>query len=293
MIWLDEETMKGLPYRSPVPRDFLKTLNDKILEAQPKLVAYDIFFKDPSFPNIDYELAASFSSGPVYAVMPMRIACSPPLMGGDKGEGDRSGCVDLPLQLFREAVDGLGLADLPFNPFDSVVRTARFDFTTDIGETPSFAALLYKAATGNSAANSVSDDSKWPHIGPLTLTPFSKKSGETFIRFTGPPSKIGSKTNLFKVFPAHMVAKGLVPSNWLTNKIVLVGAAYEDLTDAYLTPYFARFTGFSRMNGVEIHANVLSNLLTNQYYYVFSPWQKWALTALIIILVSLQGPRPD
>lgn len=247
MVWLDEATMKELPYRSPVPRDLLRTLNDKILEAGPKLVGYDIFFKDPSFPNLDYELAASFSNGPVYAVMPMRVG----------------GIVDMPLQLFREAVDGVGLADLPFNPFDSVVRTARFNFKTDIGNTPSFAALLYKAVTGNSAPES-----------------------EMFIRFTGPPSRIGAKTNAFKVFSAQMVAKGLVPADWLRDKIVLVGAAYDDLTDAYLTPYFARFTGFARMNGVEIHANILSSLLTGQYYYTFESWQKWAMTAIIIILVS-------
>ena len=277
MIWLDEKTMKDLPYRSPVPRDFLAQLNSKLLEAEPRLVAYDIFLKNPSFPEADAALAGSLSGGPAYAVMPMRIGC-------EKSGVD--GCVDFPLELFRESLDGVGLADLPFNPFDSVVRYAKYDFQTDIGKTPSFAALIFEKSTGRSASAAISDKSNWPHIASLTLTPFLKEFGETFIRFTAPPSRIGGSANAFKVFPAHLAANGMVPAAWLKDKIILVGAAYEDLQDAYLTPYFAKFTNYARMNGVEIHANALSNLLTSQYYYTFEPWQVFALLILIIIMIT-------
>ncbi len=271
MIWLDEQTMKELPYRSPVPRDFLTVLNDKLLEAEPKIIAYDIFFKDPSFPNLDLELASSLSNGPVYAVMPMRP----------------DGRVDFPLPLFREAIDGVGLADLPFNPFDSVVRSARYEFKTDIGKTPTFAALIFERAIGMSPAKIIGDRSSWPQLGPLRLTPFKNETGDIFVRFAGPPSKIGAKTNAFKVFSANMAVQGMIPAGWLKDKIVMVGAAYEDLEDAYLTPYFARLTNFERMNGVEIHANILSNLLTRQYYYTFENWQVFAFAALFIILATL------
>lgn len=271
MIWLDEATMKELPYRSPVPRDFLTVLNDKLLEAEPKIIAYDIFFKDPSYPNLDLELASSLSNGPVYAVMPMRP----------------DGLVDFPLPLFREAIDGVGLADLPFNPFDSVVRFARYEFETNIGRTPTFAALIFERATGMSPAKIIGDRSSWPQLGPLRLTPFKNETGDVFVRFAGAPSKIGAKTNAFKVFSAKMVIEGMIPAGWLKDKIVMVGAAYEDLGDAYLTPYFARLTSFERMNGVEIHANVLSNLLTRQYYYTFNNWQLFAFASLFIILAAL------
>ena len=50
IIFLDETTMKDLPYRSPVPRDFLFKLNEKILAAGPRAVGYDIFFKDTTIP---------------------------------------------------------------------------------------------------------------------------------------------------------------------------------------------------------------------------------------------------
>lgn len=278
MVWLDEQTMKNLPFRSPVPREFLAKLNNQILEAKPKLVAYDIFLKDPSFEAADLSLAESLKKGNSYAVMPMRI--------GDchKENKNLDGCVDLPLPLFLNSLKGVGLADLPFNPFDSVVRSTRLEFKTDLGETPSLAALIYTKSSGQKAYDLVNDEKLWPHLGKFSLTPFTKPNGEIFIRFAGPPSTIGGKDNTFKVFPAHLVAKGLIPTVWLKDKIILVGAAYQDLEDAYLTPYYAKFTNYARMNGVEIHANILSSLLTKQFYYTFEPWQFWTLIGLAIII---------
>lgn len=275
MIWLDEQTMKDLPFRSPVPRDFLAGLNDKLAAASPKLIAYDIFLKDPSFPNADQALAESLKNTNAYAVMPMRIG------GCEKAGID--GCVDTPLPLFSDSLKGMGLADLPFNPFDSVVRKARFSFETDQGPTPSFASLIFEKATGKKTEEIINDNKLLPHIGPLSLTPFTKNNGEIFIRFAGAPGTIGGKENVFKVFPAHIAAKGLIPQTWLKDKIVLVGAAYEDLQDSYLTPYYAKFTNYARMNGVEIHANILSSLLTGQFYYTFETWQYWTLIAVALI----------
>lgn len=275
MIWLDEQTMKALPFRSPVPRDFLADLNDKLAAASPKLIAYDIFLKDPSFPRADQALAESLKNMNAYAVMPMRIGeCEKPSVDG---------CVDLPLPLFADSLKGTGLADLPFNPFDSVVRKARFSFDTDLGPAPSFASLIFEKAEGKKTNDVINDKDTWPHIGPFSLTPFIKKDKEIFIRFAGAPGTIGGKENVFKVFPAHIAAKGLIPQAWLKDKIILVGAAYEDLQDSYLTPYYAKFTNYARMNGVEIHANILSSLLTKQFYYMFERWQYWTLIAIALM----------
>src|SRR3989338_8933376 len=73
IIFLDESTMKELPYRSPVPRDFLYELNEKILAAGPKVIGYDIFFKDPTLAINDERLAASFKKGHVFAVSAGKI----------------------------------------------------------------------------------------------------------------------------------------------------------------------------------------------------------------------------
>jgi adenylate cyclase len=268
MVWLDEPTMQSLPYRSPIPRNFLAELHAALMKAQPRLVAYDIFFKDPSFPKDDRALAAALHGTKAYAIVPRR-------------EGN---AVDMPLPLFFESLAGVGLADLPFNPFDATVRRARLSYETDRGPMPTFAAALSAAATGEPAEEAVRRASA-AGFGSLVTTPFADDD-EILIRFAGPPGKIGGRDNAFKTYSASLVATGFVPEEWLQDKIVLVGAASADLKDAYLTPYYAKATKYARMNGVEIHANILSSLLTGQLYDVLRPWQALAWTFLAALLVA-------
>jgi len=270
MVWLDESTMRDLPYRSPIPRDFLARLHGEILEAGPWLVAYDIFFKDPSFPKADRELIEALEDGAAYAIVPRRP----------------DGTVDMPLPEFMEALTGVGLADLPFNPFDATVRRARLSFGTDRGTMDSYAAAIFKGATGVDAATSIREGVDSPGPGPLETTPYADGE-ELYIRFAGPPGAVGGKGNAFKIYSAKLVEQGLVPKAWLKDKIVLVGASYEDLKDAFLTPYYAKATGYARMTGVEVHSNILSSLLTNQFYFVLKPWQRIAWSFLFAVIVSV------
>ena len=258
IIFLDETTMKDLPYRSPVPRDFLFKLNEKILAAG-RAVGYDIFFKDPTIPSFDEKLATSFKKGPVFAV--------------SAGKFDDAGkeFEDLPMDLFLNSLKGTGLADLPFSSSDSTVRFAKFDFDYNGNIHHSFVAKLYNATTGGNALANLHDPTRALSKYGIKYLPYfvadAKGSENTRIRFVGPPSKIGNDDNLFKIFPASIVANGLIPSDWLKDKIVLVGAAYEDGTDAYITPYYSARYKYERMPGVEIHANILNQLLTKQFYY--------------------------
>lgn len=268
MVWLDEATMQSLAYRSPIPRDFLAQLTEQITKAQPKVIGYDIFFKDPSFEDADRALAKSLSETNAYVVVPRR----------ENGE------VDTLLPLFENVVKGVGLADLPFNPFDAILREAQFSFHTQGGERSSFAAKLYEVATGNDALEMVSDLSLFPKFGPLQWTPLSDQK-RTKVRFAGPPSTPGDAKNVFKVYSAKLVAMGLVPAAWLKDKIILIGAGYDDLKDAFLTPYYAKHTGYQRMNGVEYHANVLSSLLTKQFYYEAAPVHIYIFLALLAFLL--------
>jgi adenylate cyclase len=259
IIFLDEATMKGLPYRSPVPRDFLFSLNEKILAVGPKAIGYDIFFKDPTLEPIDNQLAASFENGPVYAVS-----------AGKTDEANKE-YEDLPMGLFFNALKGVGLADLPFSASDTTVRNAQFEFHINGNIRNNFVSTLYNAATGGSAEAVIHDPNNSLSIFGIKFLPYEFTNIRTYantrIRYSGPPSKIGSENNLFKIFPAHLVEKGLIPTDWLKDKIVLVGAAYDDGTDAYITPYYASRYNYERMPGVEIHASILNQLLTRQFYY--------------------------
>ncbi len=275
MIWLDEATMAALPYRTPIPRNFLAQLHERIMAAKPKLVGYDIFFKGASFPKDDQMLVAALSGTPAYGVFPRRA----------------DGSADAPDPLFLEALAGTGLADLPFDPFDSTVRRAQVRIETEQGTFPSFAAELYHAATGMSALATISEEALRPHLGPLALTPFVAPNEQILIRFAGPPGVVGGADNAYKIYSAALVHRGLIPTAWLEDKIVLVGASYTDLKDAFLTPYYSPSTDYARMNGVEIHANILSSLLTQQFFFAPTRLQVWICIALGIVVMAFIAAR--
>ena len=281
MVWLDQRTMKTLNYRSPVPRDFLAKVINNIESANPKLIAIDIFFEDPSFPKADEKLANALKNAtiPIYAVVPNKPA------NQCENEISKSveGCMGTPLDIFHTSLTGVGLANLPYNASDSTVRRAKLSFETDQGETPSFSALLAKTVLQNDINERILNQKGF---GPFYLSP-KLDDNSFFIRFAGAPSKPGEKGNAFKVYSALLIEKGIIPKRLLENKIVLIGADYSDMQDAFLTPYFTNHYDYARMNGVEVHTNTLSQLLTNQFYFVFSPALNWLLTLIFVTAVVL------
>lgn len=255
MVWLDESAISQLPYRTPIPRDFIARLNDRIWEGRPLIVAYDIFFKDSSFHDADKVLAQSFKNRDVYSVAPMR--------GSE---------IEVSLPFFQEVLKGVGVADFPFSAFDQSVRKTKFVFGDD-KKFLSLPALLFE----NVSRKKIED-----------VVPKSSydDEGRVMIRFVGPPSEIGREGNAFKVFSAGLVEKGLIPKSWFDGKIVLVGASYQDLKDSFITPFYSSSTKYSKMNGVEIHANVLNDLLTNQFYKYFS---QGVFFVIMLVLTSMIG----
>ncbi len=317
LVLLDEETMKGLPYRSPVPRDFLAELNEKILEAKPRVIGYDIFFKDPTLEANDERLAASFKRGRVYAVSAGRL---------DEAGRDYE---DLPMPLFLNSLKGVGLSDLPFSSSDAVVRYAQFEFQmlskgegteplpykSGTGVHPSFVAALYHAATGGRAEAVLHDPKNSFYYLGMQIPPYPPLQRGEKIGF--PPLKKGGKESIppfvkggeggfdktrirfispddsFKTFPAHLVVKGLIPPAWLEDKIVLIGASYDDGTDAYITPFYSARYNYKRIPGVVIHANILNQLLTKQFYYYVPQYLLiigFIVTGLFAALFFLFGP---
>ena len=66
--------------------------------------------------------------------------------------------------------------------------------------------------------------------------------------------------NHFEQVSLYDVLDGKVSPNWATDKIVLIGFVGESFQDVHLTPYTD--APDQRMAGVEIHANVVSQILS-------------------------------
>jgi adenylate cyclase len=69
-----------------------------------------------------------------------------------------------------------------------------------------------------------------------------------------------------------------VDSNFFRGRIVLIGASAESLKDIFYTPYSSTLIGIpERMSGVEIHANLVSQILsaTLQQRPLLQTWTEW------------------
>ncbi|MEN2983995.1 MAG: CHASE2 domain-containing protein [Dictyoglomaceae bacterium] len=174
--------------------------------------------------------------------------------------------------------------------------------------------LLKKSAIYNGISNLVLDKDKVVRKGKLYFEDFNRNKyyslalyaysyvtktsipsllkifpSEFYINFSGGPYNI-------KVIPYYSILKGEADVSILKNKIVFIGAVSELLKDSYLVP----FTGYKRwgkislgnMSGVEIHANILSNLLDKNYLRSFPFWFNLLISFLILFITGLiQGKR--
>lgn len=79
----------------------------------------------------------------------------------------------------------------------------------------------------------------------------------TFITYVSQPANDGS----IEHFPIYKVLNGEIPAEYFKDKIVLIGPYAVGLGDAYYTP----LDHSSPMYGVEIHANIIQNLLNSNF----------------------------
>ncbi len=77
-------------------------------------------------------------------------------------------------------------------------------------------------------------------------------SGRVLINYRGP-------AQTFSTLSAIDVLNGRIDKKTIQNKIILIGITAAALGDVYLTPYHPAFPG------IEIHANIVSNLLENNF----------------------------
>lgn len=80
--------------------------------------------------------------------------------------------------------------------------------------------------------------------------------------------------------------EGSVVEGIFKNKIVLLGyvsASPFDIEDKYLTPMNEKFAGktFPDMNGVMIHANIISMILDENYIKKIPSWITWSLALIL------------
>ena len=73
---------------------------------------------------------------------------------------------------------------------------------------------------------------------------------------------------------------GKFDPSWVRDKVVLIGTTAPSEKDIFLSPYSATQSGFSRISGVEAHAQMVSQILATVLdrqppFWFWTEWQEW------------------
>lgn len=248
IIAVDDPSLEEFPYLSPINRNFLATVAEKLDKSEAALVGIDILFDRASVAEEDARLTEAIGSSSV----PFVLVSDPGLearmticKGRPPAETDSSRI----LNAFK-AVASTGHGVFCVERLDGVLRAMPRDFN----DRASFTGALYTRHTGESAKSTLTAGNI-----PFSLT--EKRSWP------------------FPTYSAGMAEQ--LPDEWLRDKIVLIGAITPYSGDWYTTPL--RFAGLrhviepagqmpeGQIPGVVLHAYALQAMLNGQLVHTPGP----------------------
>ncbi|MEO5720931.1 MAG: adenylate/guanylate cyclase domain-containing protein [Chthoniobacterales bacterium] len=255
LIYLDDFAAKELnqPLDGVWNRGLHAQLLNRLTEEKPRLVFYDVVFDAPApEPGVDDEFAAAIrKNGRV-------------VLGAALDDSQGSGQVQQervypPIPLLRKAAAGWGV--LAFKPLDPDYGVRRIFFGTS----------MVPSATWRAAK-----------ILDAPITQKSRESlGDFWINYYGPRDTFSS-VNIAQALQAEGV-----PPGFFRNKIIFIGARSSvgylgTSRDEFSTPYARISKRFCP--GLEVHANILLNLLQSEWLQRMP--RPWELGLILLIGLS-------
>lgn len=260
IVLIDESSLAGYPYLSPIDRGLTAELVRAIDAAGPKAIGLDLIIDRPTEPHKD----ASFAEA-------VRSAKAPVILGAIDERGGPTPQERAYQERFiaqaRRLAGHIYLATEK-NLLTLGDQAVRFmaPSSPEPPHRPAFARLLAEV------------DGKKP------------EPESNLIYWRLPPAQGGA--DLFPTFtvPAHRDEAGnrtgpVLPESWrgaLAGKIVLVGGGFSD-RDRHLTPLTV--ASGERVSGIKIHAQILAQLRDGRSLYVMP----WGAEMLIVALVAGLG----
>ena len=266
IVAIDEPSMAEIGRQWPWPRSLHARLIQQLNKAGAKVIGFDILFSEPSEPAEDEELARILrGSGNVVLVSALSVVNDPLFRHTIR--------ID-PIPALQEAATvGSPLISIDA---DGIVRRARL-LAPDL---PSFALQVVKLYLGNPAPGTATTTTA-KRLGQGDL------SREVLIAYRGPPRTIKTVSYYQALHYERMLPPGI-----LAGKIVLVGRLLEAIPepqrlsgDTFLTP-FSWLAG-SPSAGVEIQANLISNVLEGQFIAELGKSSQWSLLLALLLAASL------
>jgi adenylate cyclase len=226
IVAIDDDSFDELDLPWPFPRALHGELLDKVTSGGPLAIGLDVLFPEPSLrgPADDEALGQA-----VRRAGNVVLASARSIVGGNQYAK-----VDLnpPVPAVRQGAAAYAAVNVHDDP-DGQIRRAPLSVAVGPRTVSSFAVELRRVAAA--------------HGLPVAALPAGP---EVHINYRGPPET-------FPWIPYYAVVRGEIPPETFAGKIVLVGPTSPSLHDVFSTPFARR----GDMPGVEIHANVLDNLV--------------------------------
>lgn len=257
VVLIDDDTMHGYPYRSPIDRGLLARLIEILDSAGARVIGLDFLFDQPTEPDKDRQLIAAIrKAGPRIVIgnvderVPLRVERRDFMHAFEREAGAEAGYLNL-----RYEIDNVIRGEAQSAPGSRTAARPR----------DSFAVTIARKGGATAAAPA-------PRIAWL-----------------GPPA---DRSDPFLVLPAaQLVAPadeterklaGILLAG-LKDRIVLVGGDLSDQTDRHPTPLSK--LGGGPMPGVMIHAHAVAQLLDGRRLRLIDPL--WEIG--LVFAMSLAG----
>ncbi|MEQ9367604.1 MAG: adenylate/guanylate cyclase domain-containing protein [Coleofasciculus chthonoplastes F3-SA18-01] len=285
IVEIDEQDIQKLGNWPPSDRTLAQLLN-RLKQQQPRAIGLDLYRDLPVEPG-HQELVEVFKS-------------TPNLIGIRKVAGDAEGTAVNPPPGLNE-LGQIGANDLVVDS-DGKVRRSLLSLGTPAGEIiPSFStmlALTYLEAEGITLEQ-VDEAGTQYRLGQAIFTRFNKHDGGYVRTDAGGFQIISNFRNLRQGFQSISftdVLEGKIPKDWGYDRVILIGITGESVADNFFTPYSRGLV--SRSAGVEIHADVVSQMLSaalagRPLIQVWSePWEiLWIVVWTVVGAILTWGQR--
>jgi signal transduction histidine kinase/CHASE2 domain-containing sensor protein len=284
IVAIDEPSIAGFG-RFPWSRSVSADAIDTIAEAQPKAIALDVLYTDPTSEADDSALSRSIHQAGNVVVAAQLI--SPPAAQG-------AGSWLLPLPVIEQAAAATGHVSVSTGS-DGIARQILIQMADDQGHAiRAMAVEVIRVADGisektitetsrevllGSRVIPIEEDVPSPAIGVRGGATQMLRAARMTIDYIGPPGS-------YKMYSFADVVGGRVPPRQLRDKYVLIGATAASLGDRLASPFIhANGPGpnqhGSLMPGVEILANTLNTILRSRFYSQTPDWLTFLCGALV------------
>ncbi len=233
--------------RWPWSRDIHAKLIERIAEAGPRAIGYDVIFSEPADARDDQHLVTALKAAGTVVLPNYR----------ELGLNGQAYAVVKPLPMIEAAARATGYVNVQFDS-DGLVRRSLVTPVAGAGPTPHMMEAVARVVTGHEtrfSARQAHGDTR-----PL-LIPFHSAGA-------------------YRHISAGQLINGEIPATFMKDKIVLVGATAPGLGDLLAVPGPAGGT----MSGIEVQANLLTALIQDYGVRSVSEAVRFGCAVLLMIL---------